>query len=131
MLPLAMISTAPNRDRAFPLPEPVDDSRAAGVGTDTSQAAQDPDHIPIHNPRSLGPGAGITMLGCAPDREGSWDAPRMERDTTHRPSWVGAEVHPKVEGRAKHTPGEPLACETQQQDPVRRGAGQQRGRCVY
>lgn len=21
------------------------------------------------------------MLGCAPDKEGIWDAPRMERDT--------------------------------------------------
>lgn len=81
ILPLATISTAPNRHRALPLPELVDDSRAAGVSPNASQAAQDPDHIPVHNPCSLGPGAGITMLGCAPDKEGIWDAPRMERDT--------------------------------------------------
>lgn len=81
ILPLAMPSTAQSRARALPLPELVDDSRAAGVSTDASQAAQDPDHIPIHNSSSLGPGAGVTTLGCAPDKKGTWDAPRMERDT--------------------------------------------------
>uniref|UniRef100_A0A8D2MME2 VOC domain-containing protein n=1 Tax=Zonotrichia albicollis TaxID=44394 RepID=A0A8D2MME2_ZONAL len=95
---------------SIPLPEAVDDGRAAGVGTDASQAAQDPDHIPIHNSCSLAPGAAITMLGCAPDKEGSWDAPRMERDTHEANPQVrlgGGCDASQSEGRAKHNPGDP------------------------
>lgn len=114
MLPSGVTSTALNR--VLPLPEPVDDRRAAGVSTDASQAAQDPDHIPVHNSCSLGPGAGITTLGCAPNKEGSWDAPRMERDThevnPQTKLGEGCDTSQSVGGRVKHNPEEPLACET-------------------
>lgn len=43
---------------------------------------------------------------------------------THRPSWAVGETQGRA--RAKHSPGEPPACETQQQDPARSGAGRQR-----
>lgn len=42
----------------------------------------------------------------------------------HRPSWAVGETQGRA--RAKHSPGEPPACETQQQDPARSGAGWQR-----
>lgn len=80
----ATIAAARSGDGVFPLPEPVDDGRAAGVGTNAPQAAQDPDHVPIHDAGSLGPGAGVTVPGGAraPGKAGSWGAPRMERGHT-------------------------------------------------
>lgn len=54
-----------------PLPEAVDDGRAAGVSADAAQAAEDTDHVPIHDTRRLQPGAGVTTCTTTPGEPGT------------------------------------------------------------
>ena len=115
-------------DGALPLPELVDDGRAAGVSTDAPEAAQDPDHVPIHNAGSLGRGAGVTVPGDthAPSKARSWGAPRTERGhtgLTHRPSWLVDKIHCQAGEPEPSTALGSLWLENQQQDLLGAGLG--------